>query len=308
MSNSYIEIKIKVNIDNLERIENIFYKLGRYELSIEDPRYLFEENTLNLDTYFEEDEVLINGKEICTVRYYLSEKENVIEFLDIIKSIIATENIDCSLETNKVMEEDWSNNWKKYYHTFKINDKIVIKPEWENYELKEGEILINIDPGMAFGTGTHETTKLCIKMMDKYMRDDYFVYDIGTGSGILGILASKLKAKKVVAIDLDKVSVSAANYNVKLNNISNVEVVEGNLLDKMSERGDLIIANIIAEIICDLIPDVAKVLNKHGVFITSGIIDSKVDLIRDAVNRNNMRIVDEEHENGWCAFAIRMNN
>lgn len=307
MSNSYIEIEIKVNIDNLEKVENIFYKLGRYELSIEDPRYLFEENTLNLDTYFEEDEVLVNGKEICTVRYYLTDKENAIEFLDIIKSSIVAQDIECSVEINKVMEEDWANNWKKYYHTFKINDKIVIKPEWETYEEKEGDILINIDPGMAFGTGTHETTKLCIQMMDKYMKDDYFVYDIGTGSGILAILASKLNAKKVVAVDLDKVSVSAANYNVNLNNITNVEVLEGNLLDKMSEKGDLIVANIIAEIICNLIPDVTKALNEDGIFITSGIIESKADLIRNEASKNNMVIIDEVHENGWCAFVIKMN-
>ncbi len=135
-------------------------------------------------------------------------KENVTEFLDIIKSMIRYENIDCFIETQEVLEEDWANNWKKYYHTFKIDNRVVIKPEWENYERLNDEILINIDPGMAFGTGTHETTKLCIQMMCKYMKDDYFVYDVGTGSGILGILANKLNARKVIAIDLDKVSVS----------------------------------------------------------------------------------------------------
>ena len=155
MDNSYVEIKIKVNIDNLENIENIFYKLGRFELYVEDPRHLYEENNLNLDTYFNEDEILVDGKEICVVRYYISEKENVTEFLDIIKSMIRYENIDCFIETQEVLEEDWANNWKKYYHTFKIDNRVVIKPEWENYERLNDEILINIDPGMAFGTGTH---------------------------------------------------------------------------------------------------------------------------------------------------------
>ena len=107
--------------------------------------------------------------------------------------MIRYENIDCFIETQEVLEEDWANNWKKYYHTFKIDNRVVIKPEWENYERLNDEILINIDPGMAFGTGTHETTKLCIQMMCKYMKDDYFVYDVGTGSGILGILATKIK-------------------------------------------------------------------------------------------------------------------
>lgn len=306
MDNNYIEIKIKVNIYNLEKIENIFYKLGRFELYVEDPRHLYEENSLNFDTYFNEDEILVDGKEICIVKYYISEKENVAEFLDIIKSMIQYENIDCSFETQEVLEEDWANNWKKYYHTFKIDDRVVIKPEWESYEESDDEILINIDPGMAFGTGTHETTKLCIQMLCKYMKDGYFVYDVGTGSGILGILAAKLNARKVVAIDLDKVSVSAAKYNVKLNDISNIEVIEGNLLDKMSEKGDIIVSNIIAEIICDLIPDVIKALNRDGIFIISGIIDSKVDLIKNSLSKYNMEIIDESKENGWYAFAVKI--
>ena len=306
MDNSYVEIKIKVNIDNLENIENIFYKLGRFELYVEDPRHLYEENNLNLDTYFNEDEILVDGKEICVVRYYISEKENFTEFLDIIKSMIRYENIDCFIETQEVLEEDWANNWKKYYHTFKIDNRVVIKPEWENYERLNDEILINIDPGMAFGTGTHETTKLCIQMMCKYMKDDYFVYDVGTGSGILGILAAKLNARKVIAIDLDKVSVSAAKYNVKLNNISNIEIIEGNLLDNMNEKGDIIVSNIIAEIICDLIPDVTKVLNEDGIFIISGIIDSKVNLIKNSLLKYNMEIINESKENGWYAFAVKI--
>ena len=306
MDNSYLEIKIKVNIQNLEKIENIFYKLGRFELYVEDPRYLYEENNLNLDTYFNEDEILIDGREICTVKYYISKRENVSEFLNIIKSMIQYENIDCSFEIQEVIEEDWANNWKKYYHTFKIGNKVVIKPEWENYEKLDGEILINIDPGMAFGTGTHETTKLCIQMICKYMKYGYFVYDVGTGSGILGILAAKLNARKVVAIDLDKVSVSAANYNVKLNDISNIEVIEGNLLDNMSERGNIVVANIIAEIICDLIPDVTKVMEKDGIFIISGIIECKVDLIKNNLDKYNMEIIDEIMENGWCAFAVKI--
>ncbi len=306
MDNSYIEIKIKVSVDNLERVENVFYKLGRYELSIEDPRHLYEENTLNLDTYFNEEEILVDGKDICTVKYYLSDKENVIEFIEIIKSSIDSEKIPCTFETNKVMEEDWANNWKKYYHTFKINDKIVVKPEWEDYTPQGDEIMINIDPGMAFGTGTHETTKLCIQMIDKYMKKDYSVYDVGTGSGILAILASKLGAKEVVAIDVDKVSISASKYNIDLNSIKNIDVLHGNLLEKMTFKGDLIVANIIAEIIYDLIPSVKEALSPCGVFITSGIIESKSDLIKGRLKEFNMDIIDELRENGWCAFAVKL--
>lgn len=305
MENKYLEIKIKTDFDNVEKVENLFYKLGRFEISVEDPRYLFEENYLNLDTYFEEHEVFPNGKDICTVKYYLSYEENVIEFLNILKSTIEFEKINCELETNEIFEEDWANNWKKYYHTFKINERIVVKPEWENYEIKNGEILINIDPGMAFGTGTHETTKLCMIMIEKYMKKDSFAYDVGTGSGILAILMSKLGARKVVAVDLDKVSVSSAKYNVSLNNISNVDVLEGNLLEKATLKGDIVVSNIIAEIIFELIPDVSKIMNEDGIFIASGIIESKVDFIKNRIENCNLKIVDEIRENGWVAFAIK---
>ena len=140
---------------------------------------------------------------------------------------------------------------------------------------------------------------------DKYMKKDSFVYDVGTGSGILAILSSKLGARKVVAIDLDKVSVSAAKHNVSLNNLSNIEVLEGNLLDKASEKGDLIVANIIAEVIVDLIPDIVKILDREGIFITSGIIESRVDLIKSKLSEYGLDIFDEVNENGWFAFAIK---
>ncbi len=305
MEVSYTEIKIKISPNDLEKIENIFYRLGIFELFVEDPRHLFEENHLNFDTYFGENEVFPEGKDFCNVRYYLSDKENLIEFLNVLESTIKFQGIDYEIQISKVFDEDWANNWKKHYHTFKLNNKIVVKPEWENYDLKDGEILINIDPGMAFGTGTHETTKLCMLMIDKHMKTGVFAYDIGTGSGILSILMSKLGALKVVAVDLDKVSVSSAKYNISLNHISNVEVLEGNLLDSSSDRGDFIVSNIIAEVIFELIPDVPKIMNRDGVFVISGIIESKVNLIKDRIKEYNLVIVDEMRENGWVAFAIK---
>ncbi len=305
MGNIYTEIKIKVGVEDLEKVENIFYKLGKFELSIEDPRDLFEKNYINFDTYFDEDEVYSHGKNICFVKYYLSNNENVIEFLEMIKSMISFEKIDCEINSNEIYEEDWANNWKKYYHTFKINDRIVVKPEWENYDEQKSEILINIDPGMAFGTGTHETTKLCIELLDKYVKENHFVYDVGTGSGILSILCSKLGAREVVAIDLDKVSISAAKQNVALNNLHNVKVLEGNLLDKKTEKCDVIVANIIAEIIVDLIPDAVEVMKNDGIFIISGIIESKEDLINEKILENNLEIIERVSDNGWIAFAIK---
>ena len=307
MGNTYTEIKIKVKTDELEKIENLFYKQGIYELSIEDPRSLYEKTTINFDTYYNEEEICTEGKDICIVKYYLSDKEDFNQFLSNFKNMISSENINCIVETSQILEENWANNWKKYYHTFKIDNRIVVKPQWEDYKLQENEILINIDPGMAFGTGTHETTKLCMQLIHKYLKLGDTVCDVGTGSGILSILCGKLGAEKVIAIDLDKVSVSAAKYNISLNNLLNVEVLEGNLVNKVTEKVDFIVANIIAEVICDLIPDVLKVVNKKGIFIISGIIESKVELIKNTLNKYGFYIVDQMNENGWFAFAVKIN-
>ena len=228
------------------------------------------------------------------------------ELLTTLNERISFEKIDCKLTTVKVFEEDWADNWKKYYHTFKVGKNIVIKPEWETHDLSKDEVLIDINPGMAFGAGTHETTKLCIKFIEKYMKRDFIVYDVGTGSGILAILASKLGAKNVIAIDLDKVSISATRYNVNLNNISNVEVIEGNLLDSAKVKGNLIIANIIAEVIEKLIPDIEKVLDKDGIFIASGMISSRVELIKKEFSKHGFTIIDESSENDWFCFAVKI--
>lgn len=181
---------------------------------------------------------------------------------------------------NTVDDEDFAETWKKYYKPIKIGNRILIKPSWEEYTLDENDILIELDPGMAFGTGTHETTAMCTEALEKYVKPEDIVYDIGCGSGILSIVAAKLGAKKVVGVDLDELCVKVSNENIVLNHVKQiVEIKKGNLLDVVEGKANIIVSNIIAEIIASMTKDLKHYLVDNGIFITSGIIIEKIPLV-----------------------------
>jgi ribosomal protein L11 methyltransferase len=203
-------------------------------------------------------------------------------------------------------EEDWANNWKQYYKPTKIGDKIVIKPIWEEYEASENDLLVELDPGMAFGTGTHETTRMCAQALERYVKEDSVVFDVGTGSGILAIIAGKLGAKHVVGVDLDPVAVDSAKENLKFNDVNNIEILHGNLLDVVKGKADLVVANIIAEIICILTPDVKKALDKDGIFITSGIIHDRREMVINNLEENGFEILEVNKDGEWNCIVARL--
>ena len=207
-----------------------------------------------------------------------------------------------------VKEEDWANNWKQYYKPTRIGDNIVIKPEWEDYEAGENDLVIRMDPGMAFGTGSHETTSMCIVNLEKYVNKDSTVFDIGCGSGILGIVAAKLGAKDVVGIDIDAVAVKVAKENISKNGVDKVMVaMEGNLADDMDKdkKADIVVANIIADIIVILAKDVKSFLKEGGIFISSGIILAKIDEVVASLEENGFEIVSVEKKGEWACVIAR---
>ena len=165
-------------------------------------------------------------------------------------------------------EEDWANNWKKYYKPTKVGNRIVVRPIWEEYKEENDELVLVLDPGMAFGTGTHETTRMCIQSLENYVKEDSVVFDVGCGSGILAIAAAKLGAKKAVGVDLDPVAVESAKENVGYNDLDNIDILYGNLVEVIDGKADIVVANIIAEVICILTEDVKRVLKADGYFIT----------------------------------------
>ncbi len=209
-----------------------------------------------------------------------------------------------AVDLDRVRDEDWSENWKKWYKPMRVGSRVVIKPTWEAYAPAEGDLVIELDPGMAFGTGSHETTAMCIRMLEKYVPEGCDCFDVGCGSGILAIAAAKLGAGRCLAIDLDPVAVKVADENVKLNGLEDrITVEQGDLLERQPGKADVIVANIIADVICYLCRPAAKLLKERGVFICSGIIREKEADVQNALSLAGYAVIDRAEEGEWVCLA-----
>jgi ribosomal protein L11 methyltransferase len=212
-----------------------------------------------------------------------------------------------TVEARFVSEESWANEWKRYYKTVHATNRITVKPLWEEYEPRsEDERVIELDPGMAFGTGTHPTTLLSIRLLEKYLQPGARVIDVGCGSGILSIVAAKLEARNVLALDLDPLAVEKARENVALNGEeTRIRVEGGDLLKGVSETADLVVANILAEIILRFTHDLPRVLVPGGIFIASGIIEEKAEQVKESLRRFGLEALETIHLDGWVAIAAK---
>ncbi len=208
------------------------------------------------------------------------------------------------LEKKSLEEEDWQEGWKQYYKPLRIGSRVLIKPSWEEVIPEEGEVIVELDPGMAFGTGTHETTHMCVLLLEKYLGEDKTVLDIGTGSGILAITCARLGAKEVLGTDIDPLAVKIARENADMNGLSQkISVAEGDLVDAVSGTYDIVVANIIADIIKILAPKVPPFMKEDGIFIASGIIKDKYEMVKEAVLSAGLTIIEEKEMNEWCALV-----
>ncbi|WP_044894841.1 50S ribosomal protein L11 methyltransferase [Bacillus alveayuensis] len=306
------EISIHTTHEAVEAISNILHEAGAGGVVIEDPFDLTKERDtsfgeiyqLNPDDYPEEGVII---KAYLPVNSFLGETVN--EIKQAINNLMLYD-IDLgknSITISEVNEEEWATAWKKYYNPVKISEKFTIVPTWETYEpVSSDELIIELDPGMAFGTGTHPTTVMCIQALEKCVQQNDTVIDVGTGSGILSIAAAMLGAKSVKALDLDPVAVDSAKLNVKLNKVQNVvSVSQNNLLDNIKEPVNIIVANILAEIILRFIDDAYRLLEKDGFFITSGIIQAKKQEVKDGLIRAGFIIEETLVMEDWVAFIAR---
>ncbi|MGL5648714.1 MAG: 50S ribosomal protein L11 methyltransferase [Clostridium sp.] len=312
MEGTWTEIKIKTTSEAIEPISGIFYGLDCKGVSVEDPNDILGREQGPLTWDFADINVLEHKGEFAVVKGYFAEEDNIEDILSFVKEKVAELKefgIDVGLGEvvmEKTHEEDWANNWKKYYKPSKITEKLVVKPIWEEYEPKNDELVIELDPGMAFGTGDHETTSMCLKALDKYVEKDSVVFDVGCGSGILAIGAAKLGAKKAIGVDLDPVAVESAKENVGYNNLENVEVIYGNLVEVIEGKADIVVANILAEIICVLIDDVKRVLKENGLFITSGIIHERVKMVTDKLEADGFEIIEVNTDGEWNCIVAKL--
>ena len=223
---------------------------------------------------------------------------------------------DCTIEESQTEDVDWVNNWKQYFHQFYIDDILVI-PSWENVEAKDSDkMVIHIDPGTAFGTGMHETTQLCIRQLKKYVTEDTEILDVGCGSGILGMLALKFGAKHSVGTDLDPCAIDATYENMDNNGISRdqYEVIIGNIIDDKEvqdkvgyEKYDIVAANILADVLVPLTPVIIHQLKKGGIYITSGIIEDKEEVVVEAVKKAGLEVLEVNHQGEWVSVTARKN-
>ncbi|WP_226673178.1 50S ribosomal protein L11 methyltransferase [Rossellomorea aquimaris] len=303
------EISILTTNEAIEPISNILHESGASGVVIEDPAELIKEREdmfgeiyqLNPDDY-PTDGVLV--KAYLPVNSFLG--ETVDEIKQGITNLV-TYDIDIGenkVEISEVNEEEWATAWKKYYHPVKISDKFTIVPTWEDYTpVHSDELIIELDPGMAFGTGTHPTTVMCIQALERIVKEHDSVIDVGTGSGVLSIASALLAADKVRAYDLDEVAVRSARLNVKLNKVQKtVSVDANNLLNGVTGQADVIVANILAEIILRFTEDAYELVKPGGYFITSGIIQPKKQEVRDSLEAAGFKIEEIMVMEDWVAI------
>lgn len=252
------------------------------------------------------DEELINkDRTEALIHIYISECDNAAEALAFLKERLTAENIPFSCGAEGVNDADWSENWKKYFHATEIGDKLAIVPSWEEYDNKENRKILHIDPGAAFGTGTHATTSLCLSMLENYVAEGSKMLDIGCGSGILSIASVLLGAETAVGVDIDAQSVKTAKENAELNNVSGkTEYIVGDLADKISGKYNVVCANIVADVVIRLLGDVRTFMEENAVLLVSGIIDARENDVLAAAEKHGFKVKEKQYKDNWCAFAL----
>ncbi len=299
----WTQFKVTVPLEQLDQTSAVMSMISNY-LQIEDY------SDIDLKTCYGDliDESILNAdKTVASVSVYLPADSGTADTVSFLKGRFADLGIDARLTISGVCEEDWANSWKAYYKPIEIGEKIVIVPAWEKYDAPAGKLVVRMDPGMAFGTGSHETTRLVIGLLEKYVRGGERVLDVGCGSGILAICAAKLGAKECKAYDIDPVAVKVARENVKDSGLCNVECDVSDLLRGVDRTGgtyDVICANIVADIIIRMTPDIGVHMGENSVILASGIITERANDVVECFEKHGLRIVEKAEENGWCALVV----
>ncbi len=251
-----------------------------------------------------EQDLLNKDRTKVIVHLYLAPDENPAEVIELLQSRLTASEVPYTLDTEGVEQEDWETGWKAYYHALTIGERLAIVPSWEQFDTDR--VVIKLDPGMAFGTGTHETTALCLEVLDGLVKGGERVLDIGTGSGILAIAALKLGAGTAQGVDIDPMCVRTAGENAELNGVSeNFEVLIGDLSDKASGTYNIITANIVANAILSLAPHVPALMAPGATFIASGVIDTRRDEVVAGLTAAGLNVIEVREQNGWVAILCK---
>ncbi len=253
-----------------------------------------------------DEELIAKDRKNTIIHIYISECDNAAEALEFLKERLTAEGVPFEAGSVGVDDSDWNENWKKYFHTIEIGEKLAVVPGWEDYDNPKNRTILSIDPGAAFGTGTHATTSLCLELLEGKITDGVKMLDIGCGSGILALASVLLGAESAIGVDIDAQSVKTATENAEINKISDkAKFLVGDLADKIDGKYEVICANIVADVIIRLLPDVDKFMTAGGVLIISGIIDIRKEDIFEAVKQNGFFIAEERYKDNWCAFVLK---
>ena len=301
----WIKVKIDYFSDNLKetkaRLINVFEEVGIKQVEFVD---YFSDNSLDYSVNFK------NENDIWSMVGYIIDNRFVKSKLNIIYNNVNDiskddENFMSEIYTSRCSDKDWQDEWKKYFHTVNITENIVIKPSWDDYEEEDGEIVVEIDPGLAFGTGTHETTSLCVEFLEKYSKGKNNLLDVGCGSGILMLIAKKLGVHKVTGIDIDDKVERVVHENFEKNKIEdNYKVIIGNLVDDISEKYDLVVSNILVDVLIELLKNIEKTLEDGAVVIFSGILKEKEEMFLKETEKYNLKKIDRNEKNNWVSLVF----
>ena len=300
----WTQLKVTVPLEQLDALVAVMSMLNN-NLMIEDY------SDIDLKTCYGDliDESILNAdKTVASVSVFLPAERPFSDALAFVNERMSAEGIKGKVDLIGVNEEDWANSWKAYYKPLHIGKRMVIVPAWERYEEQPGEIIVRMDPGMAFGTGSHETTRLVIELLEEIVAPEMRVADVGCGSGILAICAAKLGAKECKAYDIDPVAVRVARENIKDSGLSNVTCDVSDLLKGVDLSGgayDLICANIVADIIIRMAPDVSAYMKDDAVLLASGIITERAEEVIGELEKNKLQVVRRLDDNGWCALVVK---
>ena len=306
----WAEVSFRTSHEAADAVSALFGEAGAAGTVIEDPALINEYIHSGLWDYTDISEQ--KDTSTVTVKAYFAADDSLDKKIAALRSefdAMAARGVDtrpAEFLTVRVQDEDWANSWKKYFHTDKVGDRVVIQPSWEEYEPKENEVVLRLDPGAAFGTGTHPTTAMCLRAMEKLVKPGMTVFDVGTGSGVLAIAAAKLGARAVRAVDYDATAVRVARENIEANGVANVvSTAESDLFSVLPGAAGLVTANLIADLVIRLLPNLDAHLEKGGALLASGIIESRAQEVREAAETAGFRVAEDFEEKEWHAMVIR---
>lgn len=302
----YIEFRITVDREMLEMAETVLLEHGFDSMQIDDPSdvqdILDHKDLYKYDYINEELSADLTRKPAITL-YFADDEEGHRHLADTEALLAGMDGVCC--EASPAGDDSkWLYKWQEHFKPSKVGERIVVKPGWEDYEPSEGELVIEMDPGMAFGSGLHETTSMCVKALEKYMPEDAKVLDVGTGTGILAMAAVLLGAENALGIDIDEEAVRVATENIRKNDLEgSISVMKGDLMAGVDYRADVIVANLMADLVMMLSPAAAEQLGPGGIYITSGILDVKEDAVKEAIEAAGFDIIEVLADGEWRAIT-----